>query len=458
MPGATELVVDPSDPKHVLVRATFGLVQSYDDGAGWRWVCEQAIHVSGEYDPPMAVVADGSLVLLPPLADAGRGLPVGGALVSRDRGCTWSPAPAPLLGKRAVDLTVDPRDRAHALVILSGVESISQVGQVTFYNVLAETRDDAKTWATLGALPSDFAAETVEIAPSDPKRVYVSGTASADPMLGVLERSEDGGKTWRRASHRLPQGSGSMYIGAVDPRNPDRLWARVPARADTFGFNPAGLLMSRDKGASWTTLATTQHGMFGFALSPDGATLAFGSPRDGLWIGPSDGSGAFQDVSRVQVRCLRWDTTGLYACGTEPADPFSVGLSTDHGASFRPIYTIAETCPQVCADDAQFATTCRAPWATIGPFIRASGTTCSVPWARVASRVDPGRADGGAHPGAEGGSGDGLTQPGDAGIRRGVTDSCSCRAAPGGFARGWIAAWAALALSLAARRSRRRRS
>jgi hypothetical protein len=67
---------------------TFGLVQSFDRGASWQWICEQAINVSGEYDPPMAVAADGSMVLLPPLADVDSGLPPGGALVSRDGGCS----------------------------------------------------------------------------------------------------------------------------------------------------------------------------------------------------------------------------------------------------------------------------------------------------------------------------------------------------------------------------------
>jgi hypothetical protein len=158
--------------------------------------------------------------------------------------------------------------------------------------------------------------------------------------------------------------------------------------------------LSNDKGGSWTTLATTQHGMFGFALSPDGANVAFGSPGDGLSVGPSDGSQPFTKVADLQVRCLRWDAAGVYACGTEPGDPFTMGLSTDHGASFRPIYKIADTCPQVCSNAAQFAMACRAPWTTIGPLIQASSGSCSLPWAGDAALG----ADAGAHPGTKGGS------------------------------------------------------
>jgi hypothetical protein len=433
MPGATELVVDANDPGHLVARATFGLIQSFDRGASWQWICEQAINVSGEYDPPMAVAADGSIVLLPPLADADSGLPPGGALVSRDRGCSWSAAPAPLQGRRGVDLALDPSDRAHVVVILSGVATID-AGLVAFYNIVVETRDSAKTWMQVAELPSDFGAETIEIAPSDANRIYVSGTASADPMLGVLERSEDGGRTWIRTSQRLPQGSGSMFVSGVDPTNADRLWVRVPARADNLGFYPARLLLSSDKGGSWKTLATTQHGMFGFALSPDGASVAFGSPGDGLSVGPSDGSQPFTKVADLQVRCLRWDAAGIYACGTEPSDPFTVGLSTDQGASFRPMYKIADTCPQDCANAAQFAMTCRSPWTTIGPLIQGSRGSCSLPWSADAALG----TEAVAHPGAKGGS------------------SCSMpRIAPTAGSSAWRAAISCALVAIGLRRRRR---
>jgi MYXO-CTERM domain-containing protein len=123
--------------------------------------------------------------------------------------------------------------------------------------------------------------------------------------------------------------------------------------------------------------------MFGFALSPDGTELAYGGPFDGLYVGPSDGTGQFKKVSNLQVRCLRWISTGLYVCGTEPADPFSLGVSTDKGASFKSIYKLADTCPQVCPNGTQFEATCKDTWTTIGPFIKATGEACSVPWSIV---------------------------------------------------------------------------
>jgi len=373
MPGATELTIGKGEPSHLLARATYGLVQSFDGGESWQWICEQAINVSGEADPPLAMTADGSLVLLPT---------TGATLISRDRGCSWQQAPAPLHMHRPIDLTVDPTDAAHVLVLTGTIDTIDDRGVVSYTNVLFETRDNAASWSEVGTLRPDFEVETLEIAASDPKRVYVSGTASSSPLLGVIERSDDGGKSWTRTMLDLPPTSGSLFVSAVDPTDPDRLWVRVPAQGDRFGLFPASLLVSSDKGASFAMLGATEKGMLGFALSPDGTRLAYGGPFDGLYVGASDGSSPFVKAATVRVRCLRWNADGLYACGSEPQDPFSVGLSTDEGASFRPVYRMIDTCPQECAAGTSFANSCEQSWSGIGPRIAASGETCSVSWAR----------------------------------------------------------------------------
>lgn len=373
MPGATEFGISAADPDHLIARATYGLVQSFDRGASWQWICEQAINVSGESDPPMALTPDGSLVLLPT---------AGSSLISRDRGCSWAEAPAPLREHKPIDLTVDPSDPAHLLVVTSTIDTIDDAGIVSYTNVLFETRDNAASWREAGRLRPDFKVETVELAAADPRRIYVSGTASESPLVGVIERSDDAGASWERTTLDLPATSGSLFISAIDPSDPDRLWLRVPAQGDRFGLFPASLLFSADKGASFVMVGATTMGMLGFALSPDGTRVAYGGPADGLFVGPADGSAAFEHVSALRVRCLRWNRDGLYACGTEPMDPFSVGRSTDQGASFEPIYALRETCPQQCPDGSSFAQHCEAAWRGVAQRIAADGASCSVPWAR----------------------------------------------------------------------------
>jgi hypothetical protein len=394
MPGATEMSA-VAGPDHLVVRATFGLIQTFDGGKTWRWICEQAIGVSGEADPPLTVTDNGALILVSPK---------GGLLVSRDRGCSWSAGPALLEGKKTVDLTRDPADAKRVLVIASTVASIDDKGLVTYENKVAETRDAAESWAELAPLPTDFSAETLEIAPSDPRRIYVSGTASNNPLLGVIARSEDGGTTWLRSELSLPQGSGSVFVGAIDPADADRLWIRVPARGDVFGFFPATLLVSADRGQTFTTVAATARAMFGFALSPDGKQLAYGGPFDGLFVGPA--AGPFTKVSNVGVRCLKWGQRGLYACGSQPPDAFTIGLSPNADGAFEALYDARTTCPMTCEAGSPFQTACEMPWAAIGRAIGAPAS-CDVPWADAG----PSDAETTGGTGGAGGAGGTLGRP-----------------------------------------------
>jgi photosystem II stability/assembly factor-like uncharacterized protein len=450
MPGATELSIARSDRQHLLARATFGLVQSFDGGDSWQWICEQAINVSGESDPPLALTEDGSLILLPT---------VGATLISRDKGCTWSIAPE-LADSKAIDLTVDPTDPSHVLVVTSTIDAIDAMGLVTYINVVFETRDNAASWQVVATLASDFEIETLEVAPSDPRRIYVSGTSNESPLIGVIERTDDAGGNWQRTTLDLPPSSGSLFVSAVDPNNPDRLWVRVPAQGDRFGLFPASLLISSDAGESFEMVGATAQGMLGFALSPDGTELAYGGPFDGLFVGPSDGSAPIEKVSDLRVRCLRWNADGLYACGLEPQDPFSVGLSTDKGASFQPIYKMADTCPQECADATSFAAACQQPWTGISMRIAPDAADCTLPWPSVmpdagsdgdAGSTDAGSTDAGAE--RDGAQEDAATAP----VERPGSDGCSCHAVGAGRDRGKLLGMSALVLGFSLVRLRRRR-
>lgn len=466
MPGANDVVFDHGDPDHLVARATFGVVQSYDRGATWQWICEQAIDTSGVIaDPPTAMLADGTVVLLPP---------TGGALLSRDRGCSWDEAPSPLAETRGVDLTVDPADAAHLYALMSTIREIDAQNYGVYENLLIETADNGQSWRLVATLPSDFEAETVEVAASDGQRIYVSGTASRNPRLGIVQRTEDGGEHWTQTALDLPAGTGSLLISAIDPNNPDRLWLRVPARGDTIGVLPARLYLSEDKGASFRMLADTRRGMFGFALSPDGTLLAYGGPMDGLFVGPSDGSGTFEKVSSLGVRCLRWPAMdALYACGTEPRDPFSLGVSHDHGASFTGLYRMLETCPAECPEGSSFAGVCQEAWGTVRPFVGASGMMCAVEWAAPA---DAGAGeDAGSAPNADAGASarDDAGEPADSDAaavedrdggapdggevarenKSGSDAGCACGLVGGRLrAADWDLSWLLLGLAVARRR------
>ena len=74
-------------------------------------------------------------------------------------------------------------------------------------------------------MPEDFEPYTVEIAPSRKERIYASGRGPF-PLFGVIARSDDGGGSWETSSFEL-KGTRGVYISAVDPANPDVLYARL---------------------------------------------------------------------------------------------------------------------------------------------------------------------------------------------------------------------------------------
>jgi hypothetical protein len=362
LPGATGLAVNPTDERQVLLGLTYGLALTRNGGASWTWMCEQQIEGNGgNADPSIVITSNGTLVVV--------SLTNGGVLVSRDDGCTFERAIGPLEGNRGVDLTLDTSRSGRVLALMSTILEVTDAGHPRFRNLLAHSLDHGTSWEVLAEFPDDLSAETVEIAASDPNHIYVSGTLGADPLQGIVERSDDGGHSWKRTTVQLPNGSGSLFVSGIHPKDPDRLWFRVPGRGDIYGVLPTRLWLSTDGAVTFNPVADTQAGMLGFAISPDGERVAFGGPMDGLLVAPSDGSAAPSKVSGLQVHCLRWHTGGLYVCANEPADPFSLGFAAEPTQRFVPLWRRADTCIPACTPPSPLEMRCRKPWAMIAPLI-----------------------------------------------------------------------------------------
>jgi hypothetical protein len=371
IPGATGLAIHPTDDRQLLIGLTYGLALSRDGGASWTWMCEEQIEGNGgDVDPSIVVTSDGTIVVL--------SLTNGGVLLSRNDGCTFERALGSLQGNRGVDLTLDPSQPGHVLALLSTISEVLDGGVPRFRNLLAHSLDHGRSWQVLAELPDDLSAETVEVAPSDAKRIYVSGTANADPLQGIVERSDDGGITWTRTTVRLPRGSGSLYLSGIHPKDPDRLWFRVPGRGDIYGILPARLWLTTDGAVSFDPVAETERGMLGFAISPSGDRVAFGGPLDGLFVAPADASAAPVKVSDLRVSCLRWQANGLYVCAGEPADPYSLGYAAEPTAGFEPLWHRADTCRGACAPDSTLELNCQQPWEVIAPLAGAETALCGV--------------------------------------------------------------------------------
>jgi hypothetical protein len=347
-PAAGQLVVDPADSRHIVVRATFGLLQSFDAGATWSWLCEEAIAPFGFQDPELIMATGGRITL---------GLPDGIAVGDRS-GCQWTRVPQ-LANDDVIDLVENAADPATAYA----AAAVTVNGA---FNALVAGTTDGTTWSATGVLLPDTYPLTIETAPSRPQRLYL-GAEDGNLETGFIDVSDDGGTTW--VTHAVPDGVDSVYVSAVDPQDADRVYLR--------SYFPQGnLYVSEDGANSWSLIDQSAVAMTAFALSPDGQQLAVGG-TDGLTIlarvaGDAGSSYTVTTTRPLPVTCLTWTAVGLYACGDDATIGFTIGLSSDGGATFNPLLRLAELTPASCAASTS-AAACGALWCATATVI---GATC----------------------------------------------------------------------------------
>jgi hypothetical protein len=427
-PATNALFFAPTDPSVVLLRTTFGEIVSHDRGATWDWVCERSIGLVGVEDPMYAITADGTL-----LASSFQGL-----AISADRACNFGFAGGVLKDLVMVDVAARPATPSAVVALASSYDGVTDAGVATFKSTLFETTDDGKTFAALGPpLDPSLLGETVDLAPSDPARLYISAVRHPGPSrAGVLLTSRDHGQTYEENPIALIGPEASAFIAAVDPLRADRLYVRTVATTE----QPASrLLVTDDAGKTFRTIFTGRGPLAGFAISDDGATVWVGGPLDGLHRA-SASDYAFTQISTIEVQCLKVASDGLWACSNEKSG-FAAGLSTDNGATFVPRLHFCDVRgPLACAAGSTTYQQC-----TLG-----GPTTNPLTWPMQRSSLG---CDG---PSSDGGAGDGSTDGGASGAVESGGGGCAVRAPSASPLAALFAGLAGLAATIALARRRRR--
>ena len=383
-PAASQLIVDRADPSHLFVSATYGLLVSADAGEHWSLVCEAAFGSKGSEDTSIAIMNHTLLAGV-----------YAGLSVSQDgAGCDFAFASGVLENQTIVDVAIDKLTPEHAVAITSTAHA--DEASFSFENLLAESLDNGKSFQLAGAaLADDLEVLTVDTAPSEAARVYVSGISVASSQNGLLERSDDRGAHWSRiAISESPAGS-LPFIAAIDSNHADTLYVRV-----TRG--PESLIVSTDAGKSWRTIYTATSPLAGFALSPDGSQVAVGT-NAGIALA-STADYAFHTVSPIVPTCLTWASAGLYVCAKESTTGFSIGLSEDGGAHFRALYHLNSFCGPACEPGSLTATRCAA-----GTALCDAGAS-GAPTAEAGAGAPPSE-DAGGPPNQTAGSGGDISSP-----------------------------------------------
>ena len=305
------------------MRTTYGILPTTDYGQTWQWFCEDAIGLppTATEDPNIALTAGNAVVI-----GISKGLEV-----SADMGCNWTfQTQAGLQGLDVKDLVVRP-DAPHTILAVTSTFEKDAGADLYAQQVYVST-DDGTTWAAQGT-PIDPTAivTTIEVAATDPNRIYLSAYKDVTPRTAWLIVSTDGGTTWNEYPTPFdPTVEDAVYIGAVDPQNADLVYVRSDLpQTET---SPTRLFVSRDGGQTFAVAYTLNDVMLGFTLSADGSKVYLGGPTAGLFVAPSD-TLAFQQTSSIAVQCLGMHGSDLWACSKEVSG-FEAGVSQDDGATF----------------------------------------------------------------------------------------------------------------------------
>ena len=341
-PNADMLIVDPSDPSHLVLRATFGTLVSADAGRRWSWVCEDAIGYTEVGDPALTVLAGGNLLHAF----------LGNVTVSAAGGCSYGVLPIPGNGRFAIDVTLDPLDPTQAWVLASGLMMRRQ----------ASLFEAGATLGTPRVVAEDFVPSTIEVARSRPERMFVVGFDGN--FQSTLVVSDDRGQTWTSRAIS-PYSELPMYLSAIDPLDPDVLYVRVD------GATSDHLIVSRDGGQSFADVLTIASDMLGFALSPDGTKVAAGGPDVGLFVASTTDLQFDAAAAIGSLRCLTWATAGLYACAQESIDGWTLASSSDDGQSFVPLWHVQDLVPLECEGSSSVGQVCPRAWLDVSAQIGA---------------------------------------------------------------------------------------
>ncbi len=197
----------------------------------------------------------------------------GGVWKTKNAGVTWKPIFDNYASYSTGCITIDPND-PNTIWLGTG----ENVGgrHVGFGDGVYRSTDAGDSWTNMGLKSSEHISKII-VHPSNPNTIWVAAQGPLWSSGGErgLYKSTDGGSTWNKVL------GGNEWTGvtdlAVDPRNPDHMyaatWQRHRTIAAYMGGGPdSGIHRSTDGGETWhkltSGLPSSNLGKIGLAISP----------------------------------------------------------------------------------------------------------------------------------------------------------------------------------------------
>lgn len=380
-PPATSDVRPRDGTEEILAGTTFGVSLTDNGGQSWRWVCEDAVGYGGSYDPDYEWSPTGGIFVAA----------INGLRISRDR-CTYDPPPA---FDRLVAALAFGSDGA--LYVAANDDAESRIYRST---------DEGKTFPQVSVAVPEFKDydfwTSIEVAPSDPTRVYLAGVrfSSTQPRVYLLYRSTDAGKNFTAMTLPAftPTMDSEIYLAGVSRTNPQVLYVRV-----TLVAGNDVIYRSADGGATWspTPVLAKPDSLRAFVIRRNGDILA-GTPTQGAFKS-TDGINFTPLAGAPHLGCLSERADGvLFGCtqnyGTG-GDNAGIMKSSD-GVAWTPVLRYQDIAgPQSCAAGTLQKDSCEiSVWCGMREQLGISSTVIDCPLI-----IPDGMPDGGMQPGSSGG-------------------------------------------------------
>lgn len=303
---ATGDVKPRSGSQSLLAVTTFGLLLSSNEGSSWQWVCESALDYGGVYDPDYEWSPDGSLFYTS----------FSGLRVSRDN-CSYE------LVASLADNDNNPKVNRYIATLAFGPDGALYAASIdTDGSKVYRSTDQGTTFPQVSQATPAFenydAWRTIEVAPSNASRVYLTGVRVKDglPREFLLYRSNDAAANFTQMSTTgitglVPVGEQDVEIAGISYTNPDVLYVRVTDDGNVPGAH--AIYRSANGGASWTQVLARADSLRAFAVRRNGEIIA-GTPTLGA-VKSTDGINFTTLPGAPHLNCLYERADGvMFGC------------------------------------------------------------------------------------------------------------------------------------------------
>ena len=324
-PAPVALHFAPNNDTDMYLQVTFGMLESHDAGATWRWVCEEAIGYSGNYDPDYAVSSTGALFATT----------FDGLKVLRD-GCSFSDTQFGV-----TQFTAVANDPTGTKIYAAASDATTTTPD---HKIYVSTNDGVSfTPIATGLGGQEVWWSSLEVSPSDPQTIYATGYTfpTTGTRTDTFYKTTNGGGQWTPISTAaFTMTNTSQIFVTISPDDPQFIVATV--------LNPhAGLSnaiwRSTNGGTSWTQVETFDDYVDGVVIrkyatpaqASTKAQVVLGTRTSGMWVS-NDGGQTFSELTKppsdggtaIETRCLIEHQGMLWACANNlPPDSMALGKS-----------------------------------------------------------------------------------------------------------------------------------